>query len=82
MSALQQQFEVNYFGVVRTILAFSPLLLAARGTIINLGSIAAIGVPTGSPYSASKAALEVLSNALRVEMEPFDVKVIHVRSSS
>jgi len=56
---------------------FSPLLIAAKGTIVQLGSIAGI-MPYvfGSAYNASKAALHAYSNTLRVELAPFGVKVV------
>jgi 1-acylglycerone phosphate reductase len=59
--------------------AFAPLLIAAKGTIVQIGSIAAV-MPYvfGSAYNASKAALHQYSNTLRVELAPFDVKVITI----
>ena len=59
--------------------AFAPLLIEAKGTIVQIGSLAAI-MPYvfGSVYNASKAALHQYSNTLRVELKPFDVKVITV----
>lgn len=40
-------FEVNVWGVVRTVQAFAPLVIAARGSIINIGSMAGLMYP---PY--------------------------------
>jgi NAD(P)-dependent dehydrogenase (short-subunit alcohol dehydrogenase family) len=59
--------------------AFAPLVIAAKGTIVQIGSIAAL-MPYvfGSAYNASKAALHAYSSTLRVELAPFDVKVITV----
>jgi 1-acylglycerone phosphate reductase len=59
--------------------AFSPFLIAAKGTIVQIGSIAGI-MPYvfGSTYNATKAALHAYSNTLRVELAPFGVKVITV----
>lgn len=56
---------------------FSPMLVQSKGTIINIGSVAAI-VPYvfGSIYNASKAALHAYSDTLRIELAPFDVKVL------
>lgn len=56
---------------------FTPLLIAAKGTIVQLGSLAGI-MPYvfGSAYNASKAALHAYSNTLRVELAPFGVKVV------
>ena len=59
--------------------AFSPLLIASKGTIIQIGSLAAV-MPYvfGSVYNASKAALHAYSDTLRVELKPYDVKVLVV----
>ncbi|RKF60571.1 NADPH-dependent 1-acyldihydroxyacetone phosphate reductase [Erysiphe neolycopersici] len=75
----RQTFETNFFGVIAVTQAFVPLLINARGLILNIGSIAAI-VPLvfASIYNASKAALHAYSQTLRLELEPFDVKVMVV----
>ncbi len=59
--------------------AFSPLLVASKGTIIQIGSLAAV-MPYvfGSVYNATKAALHAYSDTLRVELAPYDVKVLVV----
>ena len=59
--------------------AFAPLLIEAKGTIVQIGSIAGI-MPYvfGSAYNASKAALHAYSNTLRLELAPFDVKVVTI----
>ncbi|KAI9828944.1 MAG: hypothetical protein M1819_006443 [Sarea resinae] len=77
MAEVRQLFEVNLFAVMRMCQEFIPLLIAAQGTIVQLGSLAGI-MPYvfGSAYNASKAALHSYSNTLRVELEPFGVKVL------
>jgi 1-acylglycerone phosphate reductase len=72
-------FETNFFAVVAITQAFTPLLIEAQGLIINIGSVAAI-VPYvfGSVYNASKAALHSYSQTLRLELEPYDVRVLVV----
>ena len=72
-------FETNFIAVVAITQAFIPQLIAAKGLIINIGSIAAI-VPYvfGSIYNATKAALHSWSQTLRLELEPFDVRVMVV----
>ena len=59
--------------------AFSPLLIRARGTIVQIGSVAGV-IPYvfGSVYNASKAALHAYSDSLRIEVAPFGVSVITV----
>lgn len=74
---LRKQFDTNLFGVHRLIREALPLLRESNGTIVNLSSIVgAVWLPGAGAYSASKAALEALSDALRVELQPFDVNVV------
>lgn len=73
----QAMFETNVWGVMRMIQVFSPLLIASKGTIINNSSVAAyVPSPFLSAYNMTKASLTMMSNTLRYEMTPFDVKVI------
>ncbi|KAI9719805.1 MAG: hypothetical protein M1812_003294 [Candelaria pacifica] len=76
---VQQTFETNVFAVMRICQAFSPLLIKSKGTIVQIGSLAGV-MPYvfGSVYNATKAALHAYSNTLRVELAPFDVKVVIV----
>ncbi|PGG95205.1 hypothetical protein AJ79_10197 [Helicocarpus griseus UAMH5409] len=69
-------FETNFFAVIGMCQAFAPLLIKAKGTIVQVGSIAGI-IPYvfGSVYNASKAALHSFSDTLRVELAPFGVQV-------
>ncbi len=72
-------FDTNVWAVMRLCQVFSPQLIRAKGTIVMIGSLAAVLPYTfGSVYNASKAALHAYSNTLRVELAPFDVKVITV----
>ncbi|KIW32913.1 uncharacterized protein PV07_04426 [Cladophialophora immunda] len=72
-------FDVNLFAVMRMCQVFSPLLVKAHGTIVMIGSLAGV-IPYvfGGVYNASKAALHAYANTLRVELAPFDVKVITI----
>lgn len=79
----KQQFEVNYWGVLFTTQQFFPLLRNGKGTIVNIGSgINLVPGPYTSAYRSTKAAVEVLSHAMRVEMEPFGLHVVHVSTPS
>jgi NAD(P)-dependent dehydrogenase (short-subunit alcohol dehydrogenase family) len=73
-------FEVNVFGPLRVIRAVLPRLRAQRsGHIINITSIAGRSPNAGSGvYSASKAALECLSQSLFQEVGPLGIKVTAV----
>lgn len=72
----QALFDVNYFGLMRTTQKFLPLLRQSKGRIINVSSIlGALTVQELGVYSASKHAMESLSDALRRELRPLDVSV-------
>ncbi|KAF7551353.1 hypothetical protein G7046_g7749 [Stylonectria norvegica] len=74
-------FDVNVWGLLEVTQAFSPLLIASKGTIINIGSVVSkIPIPFQGVYNISKAALQLLSKQMRVEFAPFDIKVIHVNT--
>lgn len=79
MDEIRETFETNLFGVMRMCQVFAPLLIEAKGTIVQIGSLAAV-MPYvfGSVYNASKAALHSYSSTLRVELAPFGVRVVVV----
>lgn len=71
LEALRRQFEVNVFGLVAVTQAFLPLLRAARGRIVNVGSVSGrVAAPMMGPYSASKHAVEAISDVFRLELAP------------
>jgi NAD(P)-dependent dehydrogenase (short-subunit alcohol dehydrogenase family) len=73
---LARQFEVNVYGPVFVVQAFLPLLRAVPGRLINISAASGrVAVPFLAPISASKAALESISAALRVELAPFRIPV-------
>ncbi|BDE07467.1 short-chain dehydrogenase/reductase [Vulcanimicrobium alpinum] len=76
VSELRRQFDVNVFGAIAVTQAFLPMLRAARGRIVFVGSISGrLASPFIGPYSASKFALRALTDALRIELAPFGVGV-------
>lgn len=76
LDALRRQLEVNVVGQVAVTQAFLPLLRQARGRIVNMGSVSGrIASPFVGAYSASKFALEALTDSLRVELRPWGIKV-------
>jgi NAD(P)-dependent dehydrogenase (short-subunit alcohol dehydrogenase family) len=70
-------FDTNYYGPLRVIQAVLPTMRArGAGRIINVTSIAAfMGLPYRGVYSASKAALQVTTEALRMEVADFGISV-------
>lgn len=76
ISDLRQQLEVNVVGQVAVTQVFLPLLRHAQGRIINMGSIAGLStMPLMGPYSASKFALEAITDALRLEVQQWGIHV-------
>ncbi|MEU5953022.1 SDR family NAD(P)-dependent oxidoreductase [Streptomyces sp. NPDC047525] len=75
---MRRQFETNVFGLARLSQLVLPAMRAARrGTIVNISSIfGRYAVPGGGFYQASKHAVEALSDALRLEVADFGVKVV------
>ena len=73
-------FGTNFFGAVELIKLILPQMREKhRGAIINLSSIAAVGSGVGSGYyAATKAALELMSDALYQEVSPLGIKVMVV----
>ncbi len=75
--AAQRQFQINLLGPLALIRALVPLMREqGGGRIVNISSLGGrLAFPFGGLYSASKFALEGLSDALRMELAPFNIKV-------
>ncbi|KAG7483160.1 corticosteroid 11-beta-dehydrogenase isozyme 2 [Solea senegalensis] len=83
MSNFRGCMEVNFFGTLSVTKNFLPLLRRSRGRIISISSPAGDQpFPCLSAYGASKAALNLLVNTLRHELEPWGVQVSVVLPSS
>lgn len=83
LEQLRHALEVNVVGVVAVTQAFLPDLRHSRGRIVNLSSVSGrIAMPFGGPYSASKFALEAISDSLRRELLASGVKVIVIQPGS
>lgn len=79
LSHLRAQLEINTIAHVAVTQAVMPLIRKAKGTIINVTSVSGkITYPNLGAYAASKYALEAISDALRIEVAPFGVKVVVV----
>ena len=76
-------FELNVIAVIAVTQAFLPLLLKSKHSamVVNNTSIAsAAPVPMQGVYNASKAAAAMLTDNLRVELTPFKIKVVDMRT--
>jgi len=75
---LRRMFDVNVFGVVRMVREVAPYMRRqGGGRIITIGSYAGrVSVPVNGTYSATKFALEALSDASRLELAPFGIQVV------
>ena len=79
-SGMQKQFATNVFSLVALTQALFPRLRASKGLVINIGSISSVFVtPFAGAYCASKAAVHAMSDALRMELAPFDIRVMEVQ---
>ncbi|KAF2095427.1 NAD(P)-binding protein [Rhizodiscina lignyota] len=71
-------FKTNLFGIMDANRLFAPLLISAMGTVVLTGSVSGrIPQPSQAAYNASKAALEMYSKILRLELAPLSVKVVY-----
>ena len=73
-------FETNFFGAIKVMKGVLPQMRKQQsGLIINVTSIAGhMGLPYRGIYSASKAALEITTEAVRMETKAFGVKVTNL----
>lgn len=77
---IKNNFETNLFGPIEVMKAVLPQMrLQHSGLIINITSIAAyMGLPYRGIYSSSKGALELITEALRMEVKSFGIHITNV----
>jgi NAD(P)-dependent dehydrogenase (short-subunit alcohol dehydrogenase family) len=77
---IRNNFETNLFGPIEVMKAVLPQMRSQKsGLIINVTSIAGyMGLPYRSIYSASKGALELITEALRMEVKSFGIHITNV----
>ncbi len=81
LASIRRLFEVNVYGLIKVTQACLPAMRRIRyGTIVNLSSVVGkFPYPTSGPYAATKHAVEAISDALRMEVRPFGIRVITIR---
>jgi len=81
MEAIKRIFEVNLFALIRITQACLPgMRYLRKGTIVNLSSIAGkFTFPGSGVYAATKYAVEGITDALRMELAPFGIRVVAIR---
>lgn len=80
LAEARAQFDTNFFGVLRVCRAVLPILRGqGGGYLVNISSIGGlIAIPFQGLYSASKFAVEGMTESLRAELRPYGVKVVMI----
>lgn len=80
LKEIKNNFDVNVFGPIEVMKAVLPKMREQKsGLIINVTSIAAyMGLPYRSVYSASKGALELITEGLRMEVQSFGIELTNI----
>ena len=82
ISKAKELFDLNVWSYLATTQAFLPVLLKSKsGMIVNHTSSASeVPIPFQATYNASKAAMAMFSDTLRLELEPFGIKVVDLKT--
>lgn len=77
---IKNNFETNFFGPLNVIKSVLPQMRQQQsGLIINITSIAGyMGLPYRGIYSASKAALEIITESFRMELKDFNIHMTNI----
>ena len=81
LEAAKRLFQVNLFSLIQVTQACLPSMrMLRKGTIVNLSSMAGkFPFPMSGIYAATKHAVEAVSDALRIEVRPFGIRVVAIR---
>ncbi|OJT04488.1 NADPH-dependent 1-acyldihydroxyacetone phosphate reductase [Trametes pubescens] len=84
LERIKQTFDTNVFGTLRTAKAVIPHMAVRKsGTIVNIGSVVGeIPIPFAGIYSASKAAVHSITEALYMECLPLGISVVLVSAGA
>ncbi|QDS67561.1 hypothetical protein FKW77_003203 [Venturia effusa] len=79
----KELFDLNVWSYLAVTQAFLPLIIKSKGTIVNQTSLSSVcATPFTSPYNASKAAIASFSESQRLELSPFGVRVVDLKTGS
>ncbi|TLD39322.1 NAD(P)-binding protein [Venturia nashicola] len=79
----KELFELNVWSYLAVTRAFLPLIIKSKGMIVNHSSLASVlATPWNSHYSASKAAIASFSESQRLELSPFGVRVVDLKTGA
>ncbi|CAD5114425.1 DgyrCDS3558 [Dimorphilus gyrociliatus] len=77
LQLFEKVLNVNMYGTIRMSKAFLPFLRKSQGRLINVTSVKGrLSYPANGPYTMSKHAITTFTDQLRMELKPFNVKVI------
>jgi NAD(P)-dependent dehydrogenase (short-subunit alcohol dehydrogenase family) len=78
LEEIRRMFEVNWFGVIRMVQAFTPAMRSrGHGVFVNVSSVAGqVSGPLNGFYAASKHALEALSDSMHYELRHFGIRTV------
>ena len=83
LAEFKEVLDTNLIGAVRVIQYSIPLMKDRGGLIINVGSVTSqLTTPFSAAYSSSKAALLAVTNAMRMELQPFKICVSYAMAGS
>ncbi|KAG5040461.1 hypothetical protein JHK85_012937 [Glycine max] len=84
LDAIRKAWEINTLGQLRMTQHVVPHMAMRRsGSIVNVGSVVGyVSTPWAGSYCASKAAVQAMSNSLRLELRPFGVNLVLVLPGS
>ena len=74
-------FDLNVWSCIAVTQAFLPLLLESKGMIVNHTSVGSVcSIPFQAAYNASKAAMATFSETQRLELAPFGITVVDIKT--
>lgn len=83
LDACRRTFDLNVWAPLAVTQAFLPLLIKANGVVVMNSSVASVlPVPGMGIYGASKAALVMLTDTLRLEVAPFGIRVVELKTGA